>query len=306
VEIVAKDARPLRPIVAVDETFAYWARRGSGDAGQIVRAPLAGGAPTILVSGVNAESVAVDADHLYWTERAFVAGKPSVLRLPKAGGAPEPFAASGEAWDLKEAYDIALDDDAVYWTGTSSQCALRKAKRGETIERVACDEESQKIGLAVDASHVYWVELPRDTRIATTLRRANKQANRGGFGEVVASGDTFRPGKHDARTCLAVDAHSAFWLSNHDGTVVRIAKTDGRATTLAADQRDFVSIALGGGFVYWAWAKSGEIGGISRVPIDGGTVETVAREIRPSGIAYRHDGLVITTAGELSRVTACR
>jgi hypothetical protein len=105
--------------IAVDATSVYVAA-----VPDILKIPLDGGAPTTLAMGSDASVpnyVAVDADHLYWTDF----WESSVKRVPVAGGLVTAVI-SGEAAPA----GIALDATNVYWARAGSynraEGAIRK------------------------------------------------------------------------------------------------------------------------------------------------------------------------------------
>src|SRR5262249_38085723 len=87
--------------------------------GAILRVPLQGGAPEVVVPNQpGASGIAVDGTDVYWVlsgtfESNFTDG--SVLRAPKSGG-PSTVLASEQRGPVS----IVLDMTSVYWTNTGS------------------------------------------------------------------------------------------------------------------------------------------------------------------------------------------
>lgn len=322
---MTKDPRPALAQIVTDGTFAYWSRRGAGSAveDEVVRAPLAGGAVEILVTGASVQGLALDETHVYWTEQSNDrAGDPRIVaRIAKAGGAVEVIVSRESLLASHEddpsdvevlmATRIAVDGDAVVFGARidgapfGSRYGVFRAAKAPPSEGVRAelaslvdDEHDSPVALVVDATSVYWVSGTYDGRDASDSRRASLRSadkHAGGSEKVLAEGSTFDSKNRDVRFGLAIDDGNLYWLSQHDGAVMKIAKSGGAPVVLAADQRDFTSIALGGGFVYWGWrADSGEpVGGIRRVPEGGGPIETLAEDVDLLGIAYDPSGLLV-------------
>jgi hypothetical protein len=326
VESLARDARPASDDVVTDGAFVYWLRKGSDTGGdqpapQIVRAPVGGGPIEILASGVEAQRIAIDATHVYWTARVLADGDVNVARVLKTGGAIEPVIPKSveTRWsdgttsteDYDEAGAIALDGDAVVWVGRilvggGGLALLRAPKSGGPVVRIAETEDPYVATVVTLGDRVYWIEPGLHSSRDAFLRSAPRLGGDGGPGAIVAHGDTFRTPDDTRRidTCLASDGASLYWGSHHDGTVVRI-DPGGGLTTLASDQHDFVSLAVGGGFVYWSWSHESSEGAVARVPTTGGAVTIVRDHTWPEGVAYDPGGLLVTTSDGLERVTTC-
>ena len=333
---MTKDPRPALAQIVTDGTFAYWSRRGAGSAveNEIVRAPLAGGSVEILVTGASVQGLALDETHLYWTEQSSDdAGDPRIVgRIAKAGGAVEVIVSresllgsdDGERTDVEVLMTtrIAVDSDAVVFGARvdaspfGSRYGVFRAPKTPRSDGVRAelaplvdDEHDSPVALVVDATSIYWVSGAYDGRDESERRRASlRSASKlaGGSQKVLAEGSTFEPKNRDVRFGLAIDDGNLYWLSQHDGAVMKIAKNGGTPVVLAADQSDFTSIALGGGFVYWVWRPdSGRpLGGVRRVPTGGGPVETLTKDIDLLGMAYDPSGLLVA-GSTLLRLTTC-
>jgi hypothetical protein len=227
-------------------------------------------------------------------------------------GSPEDPSAAFEA-QLSESRELVIDDEAVYWIArvevgnVRGRHVLRAPKRGGDAALLT-DELAAPAGLAVAPTAVYWVD-EGESQAPATLRQTDKRHGAKGSGTVVASGETFRRGphdEHDGRFSLAADEASVYFLSAHDGTVIRVA-SGGAAVVLASDQHAFNAISVGGGHVYWTWSEQyGRTGGVARVPVAGGPATTLSNDPTPRGVVYDPSGLVVTTSSDLTRLTTCQ
>ena len=76
-------------ILAIDATSVYVTNYGTGGGadGTLVKAPLGGGAPTTLASGLaNPLAMALSSTTVYWVNNAFGSANGSVNAVPIAGG----------------------------------------------------------------------------------------------------------------------------------------------------------------------------------------------------------------------------
>jgi hypothetical protein len=178
--------------IALDATDVYWAEYGYTSVKKVSKA---GGAITVLMSDFpnsnsNPQAIAVDSTYAYWTE--FFTG--SVKRVGINGGTTTTFAAGPVPFNYNNASEsIAVDATSVYWTVGSRLMRASLAGVASTLAtstgypvRIALDADFvyftdsgygvRKVpvgggavtqiataglaphGIAVDATHVYWVE----------------------------------------------------------------------------------------------------------------------------------------------------
>jgi hypothetical protein len=165
--------------VAVDATSVYWLENAiPTQPGRIMKAPLAGGPATTLVSGpqgvteYSSQNIVVDSTSVYWTNAGPPSGTPwvptgAVVKVPSSGGTPVTLAANR----LRPTGALAVDADSVYWTewtqwiaegGTVNVGNVMKAPiNGGSPTTLACGL-SYLGAIAVDDTSVYVVANDSD------------------------------------------------------------------------------------------------------------------------------------------------
>ncbi|XYH93005.1 hypothetical protein ACMHYB_34760 [Sorangium sp. So ce1128] len=177
--------------VAVDDDFVYMGEFGAEEVdgfAKIVKAPKTGGALTDVAETIDGvDVIAIDAAHVYWINGS----RERVYKVSKAGGSPVELFRAGERsfsgtyristsdtdvfWSSKrgimrgpkdggaavllhlagQVADMALDSENVYWTQWGSGVAKSPLTGGE-LTLIAEDQPFPE-AIAVDASHVYWI-----------------------------------------------------------------------------------------------------------------------------------------------------
>jgi hypothetical protein len=214
--------------LVVDATHVYWANLGDGT---IVRAPLEGGAVTIVVADAGqAWSLAISATTLSWTDN--MTGDVRVMSL--AGGPPITLATTQGAWS------IAMDATRVYWTtlfegsvfaapiGGGAKTPLVTGFTAPADLVLAGDR--LLFGTSNDAG-VYAVPLAGGEKIAL--------APEGGFG-------------------IAADEHHVYF-GEYDGRLARVPLTGGEREVIGFAPGTPSDIALTSTTVYWTAATDGLI-----------------------------------------------
>jgi hypothetical protein len=156
--------------LAIDDAYVYWAQSGPyGTKGSVSKAPLAGGTPTELATGLVTMSiesdgtlspnsvpsqVAVNATDVYFVDYGYMSPS-AVMRVSKNGGATQTVATDEVGVDAP--WTLVLDDTAAYWTnavypgGTVASAPLA----GGALKIVA-DDQWGPHALAVRDGQIYW------------------------------------------------------------------------------------------------------------------------------------------------------
>jgi hypothetical protein len=189
--------------MAADATNVYWT-----DCGNVLSAPLAGGATNTIKGGLTGASptgITVDATSVYWTDN-WPNDAPygnTVRSAPIAGGADSALAAGQSA-----PYGITADATYVYWTNQGDGTIYRALKDGSGAPELLASGESQPLELASDGAYLWWV----DQGFAANDGSVRRLPIGGGTPVTIASGQAQPTG-------IAVSASVAAWTCSGDGTV---------------------------------------------------------------------------------------
>jgi hypothetical protein len=182
--------------VAVDATHVYWSNgaRDIDPAGDILRADLDGGNLTTLVAGQGEiNEIAAGADGIYFTTTA------AVKKVGLDGGTPTLLAAMGGT-------ELAVDTANAYWSTLGGQI-VKAGIAGGSDPVVLVPADATPDSIAIDATHVYWVNA-RDRTVMRVSLAGDGQPE-----------SLFAPGT--IQTCsgtngwarsVAVDATGVHWL----------------------------------------------------------------------------------------------
>jgi hypothetical protein len=236
--------------LVIDGTNAYVA------SGAVSKVPLSGGAVT-TISGDLAQSVAVDANNVYWwwylhgLEKAPLAGGPEVEigASPTTGG-----------------FRIAVDATNVYWVDANG---LQRVPIGGGTPTVL---QSVSVGgVAVDATNVYWTQ-PNTGQLF-------KAAKAGGAPVAlnVSLGGS-EPLVVDASNVYVADGNTVWQVPIDGSAAVALTIVNGGLEPPLAIDSQYVYFTLG-------IAPSYQCSGLHRVPIGGGPVRQVANDQRVTSIA---------------------
>jgi hypothetical protein len=203
--------------IAVDATYVYWVNDGPlGGPGAVMRVPIDGGNADVLTSSPGgAHCIAVDATNVYWGSLGLTSSDGLVRKVPIIGGNPVTLAAG-----LPHVWSIAVDNANVYWTTSAMGGAVMRVSigGGAPIALVSNEHFTDPLGLAVDASGVYYGALVKDVPDGTL----HKVPVEGGVATTLTSGELNGP------LGIVTDATSIYWIiggsGKGDGAVMKLAK----------------------------------------------------------------------------------
>lgn len=184
--------------LALDSQFVYWTDHFGGSVRRVAK----DGSDTsaVLATGTTTFGITAAGDKVFFGDN----DEGMVLAVPKLGGSPTVLSTSETPWALAV-------DDRLYWSvACGPMCGALKgvSKSGGTSVDVATGL-NQPLGIAVDATHVYWGEWAESKAI-------RKAAKDGTDVVTVASGVP-------QVAALAVDASCVYWVDGN-GTVSKVHK----------------------------------------------------------------------------------
>ncbi|MDE3083132.1 MAG: DUF5050 domain-containing protein [Acidobacteriota bacterium] len=241
----------------------YWADNFGG---RIKAANLDGSGAHVLLSGVGSPiSVAVDANHVYWT------GGSTVMESNLDGtGVTTLYSSTADSL-----YGVAVNATYIYWADYSAGTIMRADLNGDNVTTLVTGEFDPS-SVAIDASHIYWVNWLTS---GGTIKEADLN---GGNATTLVTGQ-------DLPFALAVDGSYVYWVNQGEinsgtGTLNRaLLSNPSQITVLASNQWHPDGIAVAGGYVYWANSQAGTI---NRANLDGSNKTVlVSGTSQPAGVA---------------------
>ncbi len=160
-ERIATLGTSVTTVFALDATHIYWTETiGAGGLSQIKRCPLAGcgvANPTVISQATTYEllrGIALAGDQIYVSLRRDGSFAPAIARVPKAGG-PAVDIVQDASGDF-----LQTDGSSLYWSDTDNLSLSRVASApiGGGLPVTLAGGLSLFRGLALGATHVYWIE----------------------------------------------------------------------------------------------------------------------------------------------------
>lgn len=241
--------------ITIDASFVY-SGPAPGMSGQVFRVPLGGGSVTTL-GGLGFGGVL----SLWVNEAGLFVGyqNNSVTHILLDGGGSKTYSGSQSARGV-----VATLTD-VYWTNGNT---IRTGKVGDgSSNGYLCCYSSGVMGLALDATHLYWTTGVGEVYRAPIGVESPQLLVASGVG-----------GASD----ILVDATHVYWISSMG--IHRVPTTGGEQTMLATEGPNVRGIALDEARIYWTIEDKGEI---RAMPKDGSAapVTVITGQTQPWGIA---------------------
>ena len=245
---------------AADDEFVYFTAGGTMAAQQdgtnsLRKVPIKGGAVTVLASGgkgwIPSAGIALDDDFVY-----FSTGN-TILRVPKAGGAPVPIASG-----LRGVNEMVLSGDRVYllsFVERSVPTPIQAVdKRGGKVDTLV-DQQMGANNICVDADFIYWAT-------PSGIMRAKKDGSDVTTLYAPPSGFTTR---------LALDADTLYFTEGDGRNVLmKLPKAGGTPVKLAPAINTTYEIGIDSEFVYYFDDEGKDIA-LRKVAKAGGTPITL-------------------------------
>lgn len=237
----------------VDATRLYW---GMGAAepgvGGIQAKPKAGGAPVDIVTGLRVFAAALSDRDIFFASPDD-GGK--LLRVRKTGGSITTLA-SQVGPGLDNVPMIALTNHKVFFTQASfeEECdgMVRFVPRtGGSLTTVATGI-CNLIGLAADATAVYWSEFDSATQTGRIMKLSAPYTGASTVLDTVALQPNLIASDDAWLYYAATDEEGA-------GSITRVAKSGSQRQVLAEEQQLPLSVAVDRAHVYWTTVLDGEV-----------------------------------------------
>jgi len=136
--------------VAADTTNVYWTTQTDNTTGTVTSQPLGGGSITTLASNQDLSAgIAVQNQNLYWVTIGTGAANTGAINT-----SPTSSAMAHAVTQANYPFDVAVDDNNLYWTSRGVPGGGTPITLGESVEPV---------GIAVDATNVYWADMNQST-----------------------------------------------------------------------------------------------------------------------------------------------
>ncbi len=254
--------------LASDGTNVYWTSPSSG---LVMKAPIAGGVATTLVSREAPFAIAVAGNSVYWSNMGHpyptqTQPEPVVSTIEKTAASGQETETLATVPDAGESvWAVAADGTNVYWLAAvkawwqAGPTTLMQAPAGGGAPLVLASGDMFGASLAVDTTSVYWTEpLPDAGPTAAALLRVPIG---GGEPATVASNLGNYP--------FAIVGKTAYYAAGPSGNVISSVSIDGGSpVVLAVADGEVSDWLLGNGkSLFWLELKGGSDFGIYRLDL---------------------------------------
>ena len=252
------------PVAQAAQRQIYWSNNSQGST--IGSAVLDGtGVNQSFISDAQAPAgVAVDGQHIYWTNLSTGA----IGRANLDGtGVNQSFISGAQAPD-----GVAVDGQHIYWTNFTAGTIGRANLDGTGVTQSFITGANGPFAVAVDAAHLYWTNFS-----AGTIGRANLDGSGVTQSFITGANGPF---------AVAVDAAHLYWTNFSAGTIGR-ANVDGTGVnqSLITDTSLTEGLADDGQHIYWG-DNAGRIG---EADLDGAVINPslITGAANPEGVALQ-------------------
>jgi hypothetical protein len=260
--------------------YVYWTVQAPGTI--LVRAPLVGGGPDLLVSDTaGAFGLVVDERFAYYTQVSV--GR--LMRVPLTGGAPTALAIG-----LDLPLFLTSDGGSLYWTGGRFDGKIQKLDlQPGAIPVTLIDGQAQPRAIAVRDGFVYWTDIADGTVLRTLDHLTGPADASVRTASRLASGLT-RP------TDLVLYGDHAY-VPDGAGHIQRLPLDGGDLEDVVDVDGTPYGLATDGVSIYWSVLGNG--GRILAAPLSpGGTRRTIVdHQLDPHFVAVNADNIYWTTWG---------
>ena len=266
-------ALALQPAIA--NAYIYWAESGGGEIG---RANLDGSDPDPhLFFFTQADDLAVDAGHVYWTY-PFDIGIAPIGRVALDSSSFAPGFVSGTDY----ATSVAVDASHIYW-GANFGTIGRADLNGSNVDPsfIADAGDGRVSGVAVDAGHVYWAHErhPRAETAGSAAPTSTARTPTSTSSQLPISRATSRSTPSTSTGRAQPGGHDRPRQPRRFGPRPQLHRR-GRGRTR--------SIAIDAGHVYWTRGRK-----IGRADLDGTNVDGAFIKFRQGDGVYGLNGLAV-------------